>query len=323
MASNVLVTGSSGYLGRVLVARLLSHPEVQRVVGLDAAPSSVVHPKFKHYGGDIRDEFYLRSLLQEEKIDTIFHLAFIMGEPRDHALAMSVNVGGTLTVLEAASKSVSVRKLVISGSASAYGARSNNPKFLSEDRPLRARTLRYGVYKREVEEQLAKAIPEARKDLQVTILRVCTIVGSSARGKGPVTTFCELPCGVSVLFRKGGLQFIHEDDLMDVMLRVMQTPSFRGIYNVAPDDCTTIAALCRKMGKPRLAAPYSALWLAFFLARRLLRRSDVTENVVSYLAYPVVLSNQKIKRDLGVSFKRGSEEAFLECARALNVGHQL
>lgn len=313
---NVLVTGSSGYLGRVLVNRLLTHPQAGRVIGLDAAPGSLSHPKFRHYNGDIRDEFYLRSILQEEKIDAIFHLAFIMGEPRDQALAAAVNVGGTLTVLEAASKTSAVKKLIISGSASAYGARSDNPEFIAEERALRASTLRYGVYKRQVEEHLAKALPDARKDLRVTMLRVCTIVGSSERGEGPVSTFCGLPCGVSILLRKGGLQFIHEDDLLDVMLRVMEAPC-QGVYNVAPDDYTTLAALCRALGKPRVPLPYWALWLAFFLARRLLGRADVTEKVVSYLAYPVVLSNQKIKRDLGVVFKKGSEEAFVECARAL------
>lgn len=316
----VLVTGCSGYLGGVLVKTLLEHPLVARVAGMDQAPlKTPQNPKFKHYSADIRDEFWLRSILEEEAIDTVFHLAFMMGEPQDEALARAVNVGGTLTVLEAANKSSRVAKLILSGSASAYGARADNPEFLKEEDPLRASTLRYGIHKRLVEEELAKALPRVRKSLQVVVLRICTIVGASERGKGPVRTFCELPLGISVLFRAGGLQFISEADLLMVMRKVMEAPQLRGTYNVAPDDYTTIAAICRSLGKFRLSVPYTLLWLALFLARRLGRRTDLTENIIGYLAYPCVVSNEKIKKALGLALSRGSLDAFLECAHALKA----
>jgi hypothetical protein len=44
----------------------------------------------------------------------------------------------------------------------------------------------------------------------------------------------------------------------------------------------------------------------------------MTEKVVSYLAYPAVVSNAKIKRELGIRFPKGSLESFLECAKASN-----
>lgn len=317
MSKRVLVTGSSGYLGRVLVEALLKHPLVSRVVGVDLAPAGLADPKFKPRPADIRDEFLMRSILEEEAVDTIYHLAFVMGEPRDEIRARAVNVGGTLNVLEAANKSSTVKRLIISGSASAYGARADNPEFLREEDPLRADTLSYGIHKRMVEEELAKALPAVRKSLQTVILRICTIVGASPRGAGPVATFCRLPLGVSVLFRKGGLQFIGEDELMRVMLRVMEAADMRGAFNVAPDDRTTLAELCKAMGKPRLPAPYSALWLALYLLRRIGGKTDVTEKVVSYLAYPAVLSNAKIKKALGIRFQKGSLESFLQRAKTM------
>src|SRR2546426_680600 len=85
---------------------------------------------------------------------------------------------------------VLVKTLLISGSASAYGARRGNPEFLREEDPLRADTLRYGIHKRLVEEELARAMPGARKSLQVALLRICTIVGPTERSEGPVTDFC-------------------------------------------------------------------------------------------------------------------------------------
>jgi UDP-glucose 4-epimerase len=319
MAKKVLVTGCSGYLGSVLVNALLDHPLVAKVVGLDLTAPKVSHPKFKHYAADIRDEFLLRSILGEEGIDVVYHLAFMMGEPRDEVIAREINVGGTLTVLEACSKTAGVSKLILSASASAYGARRGNPEFLKEEDPLRANTLRYGIHKRLVEEELAKSLPGARASLKVVVLRICTIVGTTERSDGPVKTFCELPAIVSVLFHKGGLQFITEADLMRVMLKSMEVSDFRGTYNVGSDDYTTLAELGARLGKPRVPVPYFLLWLGLFFFRRLNGKTQATEKVVSYLAYPVVVSNAKIKKALGITFTKGSLEAFLECARTLTA----
>jgi UDP-glucose 4-epimerase len=316
MARTVLVTGAAGYLGSVLVSALARQADVAKVVALDLKAPAKSDPKVVPVAGDIRDEALLRRALESEGVDSVLHLAFMMGEPHDEEKARSVNIGGTLAVLRACQAAPSVRKLVFSGSASAYGAVSGNPPKLRETDPLRAATLRYGIHKRQVEEELAKELPGVRDSLRVVMLRICTIVGPSERTDGPVKLFCEMPATVSVLRSPGGLQFIHEADLVRVFLRALEAPELRGAYNVAPDDFVTLPQLSRALAKPCVPLPYSALWTALFLARRALRRDDLTENVVSYLAYPVVLDNSKIKKELGVDFPRGSLDAFLECAKA-------
>jgi len=311
MAKKVLVTGCSGRLGKLLVKNLLAHPLVERVVGVDAVALHLPNsPKFKHYPADIRDEFYVRSILAEENIDAVFHLAFTSGEPRDAARAMAVNVGGTLTVLEAASKSQTVQKLIILGSTTAYGARSDNALPLTEDSPLRAATLHYGIHNRQVEEQVGKAAPDTRRSLQVSFLRICSFAG----GAHPLSPIFALPFAVSAIFRKGGLQFICDSDLMRVLIRALEAPKFAGKYNVAPDDHTTMAALCKKLNKFRLPLPYTFLWVLFYLIRRFNQQSTLSETMVSHLAYPIVVSNEKIKKELGVKFEKGAERSFFEPA---------
>ncbi len=311
----VLVTGSSGYLGRLLTERLIQYPLVSQVVGLDLLPANQSHPKFKPIQGDIRDEFLLRSIMQENDIDTVFHLAYPSIEMRDQALARAVSVEGSLTVLEAANKSPGVRRIIITSSASAYGARRDNPKILREEDPLRAATLNEGVGKRAVEMELTQAMSSVRQSLQVVILRLCAVAGAASHHDDSIKLLCRLPVGVSVLFHRGAFQFLHEEDLLEVMLKALQAPEMRGVYNVAPDDSTSLREFWRSLGKWRIGLPYSLLWILLFFLRRLGGRSALDENLVSYLAYPVVLSNHKIKNMLGVRFARGSLESFLECAR--------
>ncbi|MBI5623266.1 MAG: NAD-dependent epimerase/dehydratase family protein [Elusimicrobia bacterium] len=317
MAKKVLVTGCSGYLGDLLVRNLLTHPIVQKVVAVDLKPPKVpARPKFKHCAADIRDEFLLRSIISEEGIDTVFHLAFMEADPSRAVLSHAMNVGGTLTVFDAANRSSGVTKLIITSSTWAYGARRGNPLPLRESDRLRATDWPYGLHKRLVEEELSKSLPQCRKGLHVAVLRLATVVGGSERPQGPVRLFCEAPFGVSVMLRPGHLQFLSEGDFCRVMNRAMEEPSFSGTYNVAPDGWTTVGDLCRRLGKPRVPMPYSILWPLFFLSKRIQKRSTVSEDLADMLAFPVVASNDKIKKALGLSFEDDSETAFLEGASA-------
>ncbi len=312
MPKRILITGSSGYLGRLLTRALEAHPLVERIAGVDIAAPPAAGPKFVHYQADIRDEFLLRSILEEEAIDTVFHLAFVTGEPRDEVRAREINVSGTLTVLDAANKSSAARRLIVAGSTWAYGARRGNPDRIKEDQPLRASTLRSGVHERVMEEEIGKSMPQVRRSLGVAILRLCAIARGSRRAEGPLAALLGGSRVYSVLFRRGALQFVSESDLLNVLVKAMEAADLSGAFNVAPDDCATLEELCRALGKPRLALPYPALWLWLFLARRLWPKSGLTERAVSYLAYPVVASNDKIKRALGVTFEKESLAAYLE-----------
>ena len=79
MANRVLVTASSKGLGLALIGELTRQENVERVVGLSASAPGGPN-EVKHYRADIRDEFLLRSILEEEGIDTIYHLAFMSPE---------------------------------------------------------------------------------------------------------------------------------------------------------------------------------------------------------------------------------------------------
>ncbi|MDD5629888.1 MAG: NAD-dependent epimerase/dehydratase family protein, partial [Elusimicrobia bacterium] len=232
--------------------------------------------------------------------------------------ARETNVHGTIVLLEAADKSPRVQRLVIAGSTAAYGPGRGDGRPLAETHPLRAAGLAYAVHKRRIEEELAKAMPQVRRSLQVAVLRLCTVVGPGERPGGPVRRFCRLSFAVSPLGRRSALQFLSESDALEAFCRALEAADLRGAFNVVPDDAVPFAQVCRELGKARLPLPLSWLWLGLWLGRRL-GRSTIPEALASYLAYPAVASNQKFKDAVGFAPAHGSLEALAACARSLRA----
>jgi len=107
-----LVTGGAGYLGRNLVAALLTKGCPVHV--LDRQPPPRPRPGVRWFQGDVRNEADVRAAC--EVVDTIFHTAAVIEalthvRPAVAETIRAINVGGTKNVLRAAQQS-GVRRLV-------------------------------------------------------------------------------------------------------------------------------------------------------------------------------------------------------------------
>lgn len=110
----ILVTGGSGFIGRHLLRRLLAEPAVERVVNLDALTYAACRercvaiegsPRYRFVHGDIGDGPLLETLLRQEQIDSLLHLAAESHVDRSisgPAAFIQTNLVGTFTLLEAA-----------------------------------------------------------------------------------------------------------------------------------------------------------------------------------------------------------------------------
>lgn len=146
----VAVTGGAGYIGSTLIKKLIDDGD--RVVSIDNLmrgdykylKAVRAHDKTDLYEGDIRDGKFLEEIF--EGAEAIAHLAALPGfilcreEPEE---AISVNIYGTLHVLETARK-LDIGKVVFCSSAAVYGKPVKMP--VSEGHPLRPLNL-YGVTK--------------------------------------------------------------------------------------------------------------------------------------------------------------------------------
>ena len=95
---NILVTGSSGWLGQTLVPRLAR--DGHRVVGLDPVPSATTE-----IVGSVGDRALVQRIMRDHAIEAVVHAAARHKphiETHDNSEFVAVNVQGTLNLLEEA-----------------------------------------------------------------------------------------------------------------------------------------------------------------------------------------------------------------------------
>jgi len=189
MGGRVLVTGAAGYIGSVLVRRLLS--EGENVTGLDSLKFGgesllgvLDNDRFRLTVGDLRDGDAVREALVG--VDRVVHLAAIVGDPacaKAPEEAEEINWAATKKLFDRCAQSDQVRRFVFGSTCSNYG-KMEDVSFVNEDSPLRPLSL-YARLKVRMEEHLLAR--ESDKGMIGTSLRFATAFGLSPRPRFDLT----------------------------------------------------------------------------------------------------------------------------------------
>ena len=122
----ILVTGGGGFLGRKLIAALLADAldlgPISQAISLDRVAPPIEDTRLSAKIGDIADRALLAALFAE-KIDIVWHLASaVSGEcEADLDLGLTVNLQGTLNLLQAARAAGNAPRFVFASSVAAFG----------------------------------------------------------------------------------------------------------------------------------------------------------------------------------------------------------
>ncbi|MFZ4733541.1 MAG: NAD-dependent epimerase/dehydratase family protein, partial [Pirellulales bacterium] len=182
----VVVPGGAGYVGAVLVPRLLEEGYRVRVFDLliygeDALAAVRHHPRLEIRRGDVRDRAAVKEAMQGA--DAVIHLACISNDPSvelDPELSKSVNLDSFgPTVREA--KEAGVRRFIFASSGSVYGV-SDSPQ-VTEEHALVPVSL-YNKYKAACEPLL---FAEQSPTFTTVAVRPATICGYSPRQRLDLT----------------------------------------------------------------------------------------------------------------------------------------
>jgi len=304
---SVVVTGGAGYVGSVLVPKLLDEGYSVKVIDLYLYGEDVLsHVKdnsnLTQIKGDIRDRPLVERVVRGT--DAIVHLACISNDPSyelDPALGKSINYDAFIDLVEIA-KAEGVRRFIYASSSSVYGIKDDLE--VTESLSLEPLT-DYSLYKAKCEEVLLRA---ATPEFVVTIVRPSTVCGYSPRMRLDLTvnilTNHAVNKGEIIVF--GGAQKrpnIHILDMADAYVCLLKQPEAKirdQIFNAGYENYTV-----------REIADMVARTLGNSVPIRVVPSNDLR-------SYHVC--SKKIRETIGFEAMRSVEDAVMELKEAFESG---
>lgn len=132
----VLVTGSQGFVGRHLTRELIQHDWT--ISAFDLTPNGNPCAGGDYYQGDIQDQQTVEKVVRQSRPEACVHLgglAFVPEGWTNTEILFSVNVIGTIHLLEACRRHAPSAKVLVVSSAEAYG-RQPARQAINENDPL-------------------------------------------------------------------------------------------------------------------------------------------------------------------------------------------
>ncbi|OUO45678.1 UDP-glucose 4-epimerase [Megasphaera sp. An286] len=236
---NILITGGAGFIGSHIVRKLLETGNTPIVLdnfstsALENIPTGV-----KYYRMDILDKT-LQSVLKDEKIDAIVHLA---GQTMvDYSLKhpfedMMQNIEGMVNLLEAA-RITGVNRVVFSSTAAVYGDVNESDLPIRENHLLQPMSF-YGLSKLTEEKYLE--MYHKIFGVNYVILRFANVYGErqGIKGEGGVISIfakCFAENKDITVFGDGKQtrDFIYAGDIADGIYAALQTSNVNTVYNLS------------------------------------------------------------------------------------------
>jgi UDP-glucose 4-epimerase len=333
MKHTILITGAVGYVGTMLVERFAKRDDVERIIGIDkeAIPEAIKkEPKLVYLHTNTADDW--EEKVRAYKPDIIIHTAWQIREMYGaQDMEWQWNVGGSDKVFDFAFGEASVARLIHFSTVASYGALASNTleHRFTESEPFRKVDYLYAEEKRIAEEHLKEKYELNGKRVAVAIVRPAAVTGPRGRYmrirfglqstlagqmRGGIYSLISAMVAFVPVTPKWLRQFIHEDDVVNIVEQLAFGPSAGGyeVFNICPPGPAVLPPdMAKAVGKRTLPVQPWMVRLAFFVFWHLSRGKVPTgKGAWKSYSYPIAVDGSKLTRTIGYQYQYSSFDAF-------------
>lgn len=335
MKHTIFITGAAGYVGTMLVQRIVLREDVERVIGLDKEPMPDILrgvEKFVYIEKNTNDDW--RDEVLAYKPDIVIHTAWQIRELYGNQVTeWAWNIDGSDKVFDFCFNNPFVTRLVHFSTVASYGAYRDNTieHRYTEDEPFRLSDYSYAEEKRVTEEHLEECYAKrANKDISVSIVRPAAITGPRGRFMrirfGLQSTLSGQMRGAFIyrlisamvafvpVTPKWARQFIHEDDVVGIVERLSfgERAGDYEVFNICPPGKIVLGRdMAKAVGKRIIPVYPWMVRIAFFFFWHLTRGKVPTgRGAWKGYSYPIIVDGSKVTNKLGYTYQHEGLDAF-------------
>lgn len=349
MKHRVFITGGSGYVGAMLADQYASRDDVEAILLLDKEKETELTKEHAHREkitfihdnlGHTEKESDWIQRVRDFRPDIIIHTAWQIRDLYGKlALQRKWNIDGSNHVFDLAFSLPSVNRLIYFSTVASYGAFEDNSMHyrFKETDPFRVTDYNYAEEKRMSEEDLEKRYIEAKNrgwHGQVYVLRPAAITGPRGRvdrirfglqsalsgtlkGKSFLYSLISFMVSWVPVTPKWLRQYIHEDDVADLVALLSFQAELRDVYEVfnicPPGDVVLGKDMAKAVGKRMLPIyPWMARLAFFFFWHATRGKIPTSRGSWKGYSYPIAVDGSKLTDMYGYHYKYESTKAFVE-----------
>ncbi len=349
MKQRIFITGGSGYIGAMLAGQFSSREDVEAILLIDKEAETDLTKNADHkekisfiqdnLGNDEVESKWMQKV-REFAPTTIVHTAWQIRDLYGNLpLQRKWNVQGSDHVFELAFTLPSVNRLVYFSTVASYGAFPDNTieyRYKETD-PFKVTDYNYAEEKRIVEGHLENRYERAKQagwHGQVYVVRPAAITGPRGRidrvrfglqsalsgtlkGKSFIYNVVSALVSWVPITPKWLRQYIHEDDVADIVELLAFNHELRDMYEVfnicPPGDVVLGRDMAHAVGKKVLPIrPWMARIAFWFFWHATRGKIPTSRGSWKGYSYPIAVDGSKLTKMYGYHYKYPSKQAFVE-----------
>lgn len=313
----VALSGTLGTIGSHLAKRLEVDDMCRRLILLDLVPPARPLKKSSYYRIELTESAAsakIAEALEHERADVLVHAAFLQHPIRNPGYEHELESLGTMRLLQALSllaRRGTAPHLILASTTMVYGARPDNPSFLSESAPLAGRR-DYPLVSEKIDAERQVEGFHAATGVAVTVLRTAPLL--SPRVRSLAGRYFSLRAVPTVLGFNPLIQTIMIDDVLAAFRRALHRAGAIGAegplraYNVCGDGVLPLHAAIRLAGRrtvPLVRFAANTMVDGLFQAGLAIAPSAHFD----YLQYPCVADGERARAELGFAPKHSTRDS--------------